>query len=110
MALFNPPPVHLQPYFGYRSRDRLILSARALRSGKAGFDKRGRLQAMRTMLAQFASREEAGVPVIRDVPLARALNYRADEDELIPEEFFDAVAEVIAWAERVRGSASASDS
>jgi type III secretion protein U len=57
-------------------------------------------------LAQLMRREaeEAGVPVIRDVPLARALNFYAEEDELIPEEYFEAVAEVIAWAERLRTS------
>ena len=70
MALFDPPAVRLQPYFGYRSRDRLVLSARALRSGKPGFEKRGRLQAMRTMLAQFASREEAGVEVTLEIEVA----------------------------------------
>lgn len=48
--------------------------------------------------------EDAGVPVIRDIPLARGLNYFGEEDEIIPERFFDAVAEVIAWAERVRGT------
>ena len=55
-------------------------------------------------LAQMMRREaeEAGVPVIRDVPLARSLNFCAEEDEFIPEEFFDAVAEVLAWAERTR--------
>jgi type III secretion protein U len=47
--------------------------------------------------------EQAGVPVIRDVPLARALNFRADEDDFIPEEFFDAIAEIVAWAERRSG-------
>jgi type III secretion protein U len=46
--------------------------------------------------------EDAGVPVIRDVPLARALNFHAEEDDFIPEEYFDAVAEVIAWAEKLR--------
>ena len=51
--------------------------------------------------------EDAGVPVIRDVPLARTLNFCADEDDFIPEEFFDAVAEVLAWAERVRRDRSA---
>jgi type III secretion protein U len=48
--------------------------------------------------------EEAGVPVIRDVPLARALNFHGEEDDFIPEEYFDAVAEVIAWAEKLRKS------
>ena len=57
-------------------------------------------------LAQLMRREaeDAGVPVIRDVPLARALNYHGEEDDFIPEEFFDAVAEVIAWAERERAA------
>jgi len=67
MDLLRAPPVRIQPFFGYRSRTRLVLSARALRSGKSGFDPRankgGRLQAIRTMLAQFASREAAGVEV-----------------------------------------------
>jgi len=48
--------------------------------------------------------EAAGVPIIRDIPLARALHYRTDEDDFIPEEYFDAIAEIIAWAERVRGT------
>jgi hypothetical protein len=38
MDLFMPPPVRLQPYFGYRSRTRLVLGARALRAGKPGFE------------------------------------------------------------------------
>lgn len=46
--------------------------------------------------------EDAGVPVIRNVPLARSLNFCAEEDDFIPEEFFDAVAELLAWAERMR--------
>jgi type III secretion protein U len=63
-------------------------------------------------LAQLMRRdaEEAGVPVIRDVPLARALNYRGEEDDFIPEEYFDAIAEIIAWAERARSAAAASAS
>ena len=63
MDLFPGQPVRLQPFFGYRSHRRLVISARALRAGKQGFEKRGRLQAMRTMLAQFASREVEGLAV-----------------------------------------------
>jgi phosphatidate phosphatase APP1 len=66
MALFASAPVRLQPFFGYRSESRLTITARALRSGRGGrdvFANRGRLQAMRTMLAQFASREVAGLEV-----------------------------------------------
>ena len=63
MALFPGQPVRIQPYFGHRSRTRLIVAARALRSGKPAYENGGRLQAMRTMLAQFASREAAGIEV-----------------------------------------------
>lgn len=66
MALFTPSPVRLQPFFGYRSETRLTITARALRSGRGGddpFARRGRMQAMRTMLAQFASREVPGLEV-----------------------------------------------
>lgn len=68
--VFLAPPVRIQPYFGYRSRDRLVLGARALHSAKPGFEKRGRIQAMRTMLAQFASREAAEVPVTLEIEVA----------------------------------------
>ena len=66
MPLFDRAPVRLQPFFGYRSENRLTLSARALRTGRPGghnYEKRGRLQAMRTMLSHFASREVAGLDV-----------------------------------------------
>jgi len=63
MDLFRAPPVRIQPYFGYRSRSRLVLSARALRSVKPRFDSTGRTRAIRTMLSQFASREAHGVEV-----------------------------------------------
>ena len=55
LLLGHPPRV--QPYFGYRNERRLVISARALRAGKPGFESGGRIQAIRTMLAQFASRE-----------------------------------------------------
>ena len=81
MDPFFSPPVRLQPYFGYRSRERLVLSARALRSGKSGFERRGRLQAMRTMLAQFASREEAGVWVTLEIEVAGiTMRHEAETD------------------------------
>ena len=66
MALFDRAPVRLQPFFGYRSQSRLTITARALRAGPPRddvFARRGRLQAMRTMLAQFASREVPGLTV-----------------------------------------------
>lgn len=63
MALFDRAPVRLQPFFGHRSAARLTISARALRSGHTKFDAKGRVRAMRTMLAQFASHEVAGLDV-----------------------------------------------
>lgn len=49
--------------------------------------------------------EAAGVPVVRNVDLARALNARAEVDEIVPEDMFAAVAEVILWAQRLRDEA-----
>jgi flagellar biosynthetic protein FlhB len=40
--------------------------------------------------------QEAGVPIMRDVPLARAL-YELELDSEIPEELFEAVAVVLRW-------------
>ncbi|WP_374407387.1 App1 family protein [Pelagerythrobacter sp.] len=67
MVLLSGQPVRLQPYFGYRSTGRLVIAARALRSGKPGFERGGRIQAMRTMLAQFASREVPGLDVVLEL-------------------------------------------
>ncbi|GAA4047768.1 phosphatase domain-containing protein [Parerythrobacter jejuensis] len=63
MALFQDSPVRIQPYFGYRSRTALRLTARALKATKPGFKQGGRWQAMRTMIAQFASREAENIEV-----------------------------------------------
>lgn len=45
---------------------------------------------------------EAGVPIVRNVPLARELLARCDEGEVVPPELFDVLAEVIVWADGVR--------
>ena len=52
------------------------------------------------MMKQIAL--EAGVPIMRNVPLARRLNSLAEVDEFIPQETFEAVAEVLHWAQAVR--------
>ena len=52
------------------------------------------------MIKQAA--EEAGVPILQNVPLARGLNEKVELDDYISDEFFDAVAEVLFWAEGVR--------
>jgi flagellar biosynthetic protein FlhB/type III secretion protein U len=46
--------------------------------------------------------EEAGVPIVRNVPLARDLLARGEIGEIIPNDVFDAIAEVILWAREVR--------
>lgn len=46
--------------------------------------------------------EEAGVPIVRHVPVARGLFERAAVDELIPKDMFEAIAQIILWAQRVR--------
>lgn len=52
------------------------------------------------MIKQAA--EEAGVPILQNVPLARGLNEKVELDDYIGNEFFEAVAEVLHWAEGVR--------
>lgn len=46
--------------------------------------------------------EEAGVPIMQNVDLARGLYERAELDDYLPSEFFEAVAELLRWAESVR--------
>ncbi|HJT98345.1 MAG TPA: type III secretion system export apparatus subunit SctU [Rhodanobacteraceae bacterium] len=46
--------------------------------------------------------EEAGVPILRNVALARGLNEKIEIDDYISSEFFQAVAEVLRWAEEMR--------
>lgn len=45
---------------------------------------------------------EHGVPLLEAAPLARALYYHVDLDREIPVELYTAVAEVLAWAYRLR--------
>jgi type III secretory pathway component EscU len=42
------------------------------------------------------------VPIVRNVPLARDLLARGEIGEIIPNDVFDAIAEVILWAREVR--------
>ncbi len=43
-----------------------------------------------------------GVPIIRHVQTARSLWARGEVGEMVPEEMFDAIAEVILWARKAR--------
>jgi flagellar biosynthesis protein FlhB len=46
--------------------------------------------------------EEAGVPIVRNIPLARDMLARAEVGEVVPADLFDLIAEVILWAREVR--------
>ncbi|KGO98712.1 type III secretion system export apparatus subunit SctU [Novilysobacter defluvii] len=46
--------------------------------------------------------EEEGIPIMQNIPLARGLHEKVDLDDYIGKEFFEAVAEVLQWAESVR--------
>lgn len=46
--------------------------------------------------------QEEGIPILQNVPLARGLNEQVELDDYIGSDFFDAVAEVLHWAENVR--------
>jgi len=49
----------------------------------------------------------AGVPIVRNVPLARDMLARAEVDEIIPKDLFQVMAEVILWAKQVREEVAA---
>ena len=46
--------------------------------------------------------EDAGVPVLRNVPLARDMLARGEVGELVPADLFDAIADIVLWAREVR--------
>ena len=50
--------------------------------------------------------EREGVPIIRNVPLARALHEQTPVEAVVPEDMFAAVAEVILMARRLRDEAA----
>jgi len=52
------------------------------------------------------SAHDAGVPVLQDIGLARALLARAEIGVAVPDDLFDAVAQAIVWARSVRERAS----
>ena len=52
--------------------------------------------------AMRAAAEEAGVPIIRHVPVARGLYENGAIDDMIPRDMFDAIAQIILWAQKVR--------
>ncbi|MBC7938630.1 MAG: EscU/YscU/HrcU family type III secretion system export apparatus switch protein, partial [Chitinophagaceae bacterium] len=51
--------------------------------------------------------EEAGVPIVRNVALARDLLARGEAGRLVPQDLFDIVAEVVLWAREVRSALEA---
>ncbi len=63
MPFLPTAPIRIQPYFGYRNRDRMRITARALRSRVGTFEKRGKWRAAKTMLGQFVSHEVAEFPI-----------------------------------------------
>ena len=46
--------------------------------------------------------EAAGVPIIRNIDVARALFDRGQINDLVPRDMFEAIAEIILWAKRER--------
>ena len=53
-------------------------------------------------LAMREAAEEAGVPIVRNIPLARDLLARGQEGEIVPQDLFEIIAEVVLWAQEVR--------
>ena len=53
-------------------------------------------------LAMRMAAQESGVPVLRNIELARSLLADAEPGEIVPAELFDIIATVILWAQEVR--------
>ena len=53
-------------------------------------------------LAMRQAAQEAGVPVLRNIELARSLLADAETGDIVPAELFDIIATVILWAQDVR--------
>ena len=58
-------------------------------------------------LAMRQAAEQAGVPIVRNIPLARDMLARAEVGEVIPQDLFEVMAEVILWAKQVREEVAA---
>ena len=58
-------------------------------------------------LAMREAALEAGVPVVRNVPLARDMLARTEAGEVVPRDLFEVIAEVILWAQQVRDDVAA---
>jgi type III secretion protein U len=52
--------------------------------------------------AMRAEAEAMGVPIVRNVPLARSVFATSGPGDVIPEDQFDVIAEIILWARRAR--------
>lgn len=63
----------------------------------------------RVALAMRRAAEEAGVPILRNIPLARELMARGEAGQWVPAELFDVIAEVILWAREVRDGTAGSE-
>tara|TARA_B100001179_G_scaffold231587_1_gene221888 strand:+ start:643 stop:1746 length:1104 start_codon:yes stop_codon:yes gene_type:complete len=59
MGIFRRRPVRVQPFFGYRSRERLTLVGRTQRSRAPEFEQAGRWRTFRIMVSQFFASEVA---------------------------------------------------
>jgi len=46
--------------------------------------------------------EEAGIPIMQNIDLARGLYDRTEIDDFVPVEFFEAVAELLRWADSIK--------
>lgn len=51
--------------------------------------------------------EQAGVPIVRNIPLARDMLARAEVGEMVPRDLFEVLADVILWARQVRDDVAA---
>ncbi len=76
MVFLPTAPARIQPFFGYRNRERLLITARALRAREASYEIGGSWRAIRTMLAHFISHEVAEMPVTLEIARPGGISHR----------------------------------
>ena len=83
MPFLPTAPVRIQPYLGYRNKERLVISARALRSRSSEFGKTAKWRAMGRMASQFVSHEMAGLDVELEIvsPSGHTSRHRATSNK-----------------------------
>ena len=66
------------------------------------FEKQGRQNTEAALKLAIEAAREEGIPIMRNVPLARSLYEQGTENAYIPQDLIGPVAEVLRWVQSLR--------